>query len=806
MGGGEAENGRRKTYRANEERFHISIIIAKVRILTRYIFKEISSHAVLGLGMFTFVLFTRDVGHLLDLLVRSTTTPGMVGKLFLMLLPSVLTVTIPMSVLVGTLIGLSRMSSDSEVTAARASGLSIYSFVRPVMMLAFLGCAAGLTCAAWLSPVSTRALVRVENAMRANQVSAEVQPRVFEERFPNMVLYVNDAPSSTASEWRGVFLAEVPPKPADSASTAPPPQGGLSSNGPKITVAERAETLPDTVHNNLQLHLIAGSTHQVTPEAPGNYKVSNFEESDIVVDLPAPEVSKARPFTEQYMRELWSVPPIDDDGRLARIEFHRRIAIPMGALVLAIVAIPLGVSSRKGGKSMGVVLTLLLVCGYYLLLVFGVSLARRGVVPAGAGVWMPNAVFLTAGITALLRAERIRRGHSIGASLSAWLKTWEQRFVRMELGSTGIGRLGAGFPQLLDSYVLRGFLFYFGIVLAGFLMLIEIITFFGLIEDIIRFKQSWAVVGKYFFFLAPELLYQTAPLAVLVAALISFALLTKDNEIVAMKACGVSLYRISVPVFLAAVVIAGGLFAADHFYLPDANIKQDGLRNQIKGRAPQTYLNPSRTWILGQHSRIYHYNYFDNVHNVMAGVQIFELDPKTFQIKRRIGADRAHWGGRLNAWVLEDGWVRDFKGLDVVHEPFVVKSFPELEERPSYFKKEVITSQQMNYIQLRTYIADLEQSGFDVVPLLVQLHKKFAFPLYAPIMALIAIPFAFTVGRKGALAGIASSMAIAMVYWIVTVFFEKIGGIDVLPPSLAAWAPAALFGMSGLYLLLKVRT
>ncbi len=753
--------------------------------------------------MFTFVLFTRDVGRLLDLLVRSTTTPAMVVQLFLLLLPGVFIFTIPMSVLVGTLIGLSRMGSDSEVTAARAGGLNISTFLRPVMILAVLACAAGLACATWLGPRSVRRLVQIENTLRSLQVSAEVQPRVFEERFPNMVLYVNDAPSATAGQWRGIFLADLQP---GGKAEAAAPGGAIGSSGPKITVAERAETLPDPAHQKLQLHMGAGSTHQVSPS---NYLITAFNESDIIVDLPAPEQSKARPYTEQFMSELWAPRTNIDDFRLARIEYHRRMAIPMASLVMALVAIPLGVSSRKGGKSMGVVLTLILVMGYYLLLVMGISLARQGRVSPGVGIWMPDTVFLAAGIWATLRADRIRHRLGFMATVDVWIKSLEQRFVKIDRHSarTGLHRIGAGFPQLLDGYVLRGFLFYFVIVSAAFLMLLEILTFFELLNDIIRFHTPWTQLASYFFFLAPQLIYSTAPLAVLVAALVSFALLTKDNEIVAMRACGVSLYRVSMPVFLAAAAISAGLFASDQFYLPQANRKQDGLRNQIKGRAPQTYLNPGKQWILGQHLRIYYYNYFDSTTNVMDGLTVFELDARTFEVRRRISAVRAHWEDRLNAWVLEEGWVRDFKGIELTsYRPFIAESFSELEEKPSYFKKEVKQSQQMNFTDLRTYIADLEQSGFDVVPLLVQLHKKFAFPLYAVIMALIAVPFAFTVGRRGALAGIAASMVIAAVYWSVTVLFEKMGGINELPPALAAWAPASMFGMSGLYLLLKVRT
>jgi LPS export ABC transporter permease LptG len=801
--------------------------------------------------MFTFVLFTRDVGRLIDLLVRSTTTPGMVLWLFVLLLPPILTVTIPMGVLVGTLIGLSRMASDSEVTAVRASGMNITTFVKPVAVLAVIGSGLGLWCATSLGPRSVRELLRIENAMRAMQVSAEIQPRIFEERFPNMVLYVNDTSSTDAEQWRGLFLADLQPSaeggPAPSKNSAATDPNGPSSappaKGPKITVATRAVTLADPGKDHIQLHMIDGATHELTLPTPGNapsaagaavnqaqklgstgsglpgsglpgsgkddYVIYGFSESDITVDLPAPEVSKARPFTEQSMHELLRVPLGGDEGRAARIEFHRRLAWPIAALVLATVAIPLGVSSRKGGKSAGVVLALVLVLSYYVLWMMGLSLARDGRVPAGLGAWLPNIIFMIAGLTAVARAERMRRGAGIASTMGAWIKELEGHFTKVDLSGrpSGFRRIGSGFPQILDGYVLRSFLFYFTVFLSSFVLLAEIITLFDLLTDIFHYRSPWSTVASYFFFLAPDLIYRSAPLAVLVAALVSFALLTKDNEITAMKACGVSLYRVSVPVFLAAVMISSGLFTFDHFYLPQANRKQDALRDQIKHRAPQTYLRPDRQWILGQHSRIYYYNYFDYANNLMAGLTVFELDPKTFQVRRRIAADRAHWDVKLNAWVLEQGWVRDFKGPDLAgFTPFTVKDFPELEEKPSYFKQEKQQSQQMNYIELRHYIADLEQRGFDVVPLLVQLHKKFAFPLYAPIMALIAVPFAFSVGRRGALAGIGASMAIAMVYWTVTVLFEKMGNINELPAVLATWIPAAMFGMTGLYLLLKVRT
>jgi lipopolysaccharide export LptBFGC system permease protein LptF len=127
-------------------------------------------------------------------------------------------------------------------------------------------------------------------------------------------------------------------------------------------------------------------------------------------------------------------------------------------------------------------------------------------------------------------------------------------------------------------------------------------------------------------------------------------------------------------------------------------------------------------------------------------------------------------------------------------------------EPPTYFKKEVKQSSEMNYDELRLYIRDLQQSGFDVVRLRVQLHKKFAFPVITFIMAVLAIPFSLSAGRKGALTGVAVAIGIAVVYLLTSGLFEAMGNANQLPAALAAWAPDIIFGMAGGYLVLKVPT
>ena len=768
-----------------------------MRILHRQILKEVFSHGLLGLLLFTFVLFLRDTNRLLEMVLRESAYVGSVGYLFLLSFPALLDFTIPMAILIGILITLSRMASDGEVTAMRAAGISVRSFFRPLGIFAMLGCALALYLSVSLAPWANRRRVEIEKEIGLRQISASLQPRVFHEGFQNLVLYVQDVISGANPVWRGIFLADL---------SAP--------TGPKVTLAQEGVLLSDPARNKIQLHLMRGTIHEVAPDA-SEYSIATFSETDIPVKMPPPPPSSVKPNAQRYTSELYHIPPTSPEWLEARIEFHRRFAIPLAAIILAMAGIPLGLSSQKGGKSMGIVLTLLVVLVYYSLFIGGISLARQGWLPPWAGVWAANLLFAVWGGFLLSRVDGISPLFgwvmSLGNAAETVKKFVSSRRSKQAPSSAPISspsRRKAGFPLILDRYVVKIFLFYFVVTLAGLIFLTEVVSFFlDLLNDVIRNQIPVSMVLDYFIHLTPQLIYITTPLCVLLAILISFSLLTQSNEITAVKASGVSLYRLSLPIFLLCGLLSAGLFLFDHYYIPASNRRQDAVRDHIKGRPPQTYYRPDRQWMVGQGSWIYYYKLFEPMQKVLDGVTVFELDPKNFQVTRRISSRRAHWEPSLSGWVFEDGWVRELRNGNVLDfQRFEVRVFSELREDPSYFLKEVKQSSQMNFLQLRLYLQDLKQSGFDVVPLSVQLHKKFAFPLFALIMAVIGMPFAFSVGKKGALTGIALSIGIAIAYWGVSSLFEALGNLNELPAVAAAWSPTVIFGLGGLYLFLTIET
>jgi len=777
-----------------------------MRILTRYILREVFAHAAIGVAVFTFILFTRDLGRILELVVRNSAPLPSVAEIFFFTVPVALTYTIPMGVLVGILIGLSRLAADSEITAMRATGMGVWSFLRIISIFALGAWLLALANSVYIAPRSQAALGRLQDRLKTAQASFEVQPRVFYEGFPKAVLYVQDVKSASgAAIWKGVFLADV-----------------SSAVSPRITLAEQGILVsegPDRLH----LHLRNGSTHETDPKNPDHYQISTFDQTDIPIQLPSTDAKQEREPTaigELTTPGLLSSARTQDPivRRWYYIEFNRRFALPTACIVLALVGIPLGLSSKKGGKSTGFVLTIILVFAYYSASLIGVSLARQGRVSPTLGVWLSDILFFLGGAFLLWQAER--RPFEI-ASVKAWLA----KFTRSRRAAVGEAAVAPAresafdraatrfrlfriqFPTLLDDYVLSEFTVYLGMILSTFLILLLVFTLFELLGDILRNQISPLIVGEYLLNVSPYFLYQITHIAMLLAVLITFGLMQRSNEITAMKATGTSIYRVVVPVLLSASMVAAGLFFFEQFYLPHANKRQDALRNLIKGKPPQTYLRPDRKWIFGQNSDIYYYQFFDPDRDVFGNISVFQFDPATFQITKRVYATRSRWADQMQRWVFEEGWERDLRGSAIDnYREFEVATFPQLNEQPTYFKKEVKQSSEMNYDELRAYIHDLQQSGFEVVRLKVQLQKKLAFPVITLVMAILAIPFALSAARRGAVTGVAVAVGIAVVYLMVSGLFEAVGNLGQLPPAVAAWAPDILFGLLGGYMTLKVQT
>jgi LPS export ABC transporter permease LptF len=398
-----------------------------VRILTRYILGEILSHTLIGCALFTFILFMPYLPNMLEMVVRNSSTFSNAAEIVLFTLPTLFRVTIPMSVLVGVLLGLSRLAADSEIIAMRASGLGIGYFVRVSSIVAIGGTLLGLGNSLYLAPRANQAILDLQQSLETSQASYQIQPRVFYEDFKNFVLYVQNVHSGTgASNWDQVFIADV-----------------SDPTAPRVTTAASATVVSDSTQV-LLMRLRNGAEHQTIDDQPDQYTISAFTTTDRPLELsPQSDIHLGRRDTAIYALSIGTLLERvhGPDPKPFLIELNNRFAFPAACLVLMMVGVPLGVASRRGGKSSGFVYTILLVFLYYFLSSTGTALGRQNKVPAFFAVWSANLLFAAVGIFLLWQ---MASGGRVLAAITAWT-------ARAPQSADSAGRKGFSLTRLLEQ-------------------------------------------------------------------------------------------------------------------------------------------------------------------------------------------------------------------------------------------------------------------------------------------------------------------------------------------------------------------
>jgi LPS export ABC transporter permease LptG/LPS export ABC transporter permease LptF len=769
--------------------------------INKLLLHAIAAPFLIALVVLTFVVTVREFGSLAELLLSRSASLGVLVRIAGSILPAILIFSLPLSFLIGVLVGMSGLSGESQVLALRACGIPLRRLLLFILVLGGLVGAATAALSLWIMP---RANDWRRQAVAEIELSAgitRIQPRVFYEEIPKLVVYLDDV---SADRQRGsrIFLAD---------SSDP--------RAPRAIVARSVLWIPDAANRSMQLHLEEGASYATDPEHPDRDSVSLFKSTDISMELKKRDPVGARPVKAEEMGSLEllrrSVAGGENSNTKEILELHRRMALPLTIIPFGLLGLTLGVSNPKSGRTFGLALSLLAVILFYMLFFNGLRLAGVGRIPPWMGAWGANIVLTLAGWMLLGRVEKtFGLGHRLGR-LSLPLVARPRpgalpgRLARMDyalLGWAGraVRRL---FPRVLDLHMLRGFWGFFLWSLASCASLFLLLTLFELMDDIIKNGIPTLSVLDYLFFLIPQILMFAIPVSVLLGILIHFGILEKNSEITALKAGGWSLYRLAVPILAAACLLSLGLFVLQDYVLPYANDRQDGLRSTILNKPPRSARRLERKWILGEGGRIYNYEYFDENKDSFVDLNVYDVDFDAVRIRRRIHASSA----RIRPdgfWILADGWSRSYdaggSGFEIIRT--ATERFP---ERASYFKREIFQpreSSKLTYLELARYIRYLKQAGYNAMELQVQLHKKASFPLSCLVMALVGIPFSFAAGKRGAFFGIGISVAVAIAYWGVSGAFEAMGAYGILLPMLAAWAPNLLFGAAGCILFLKLRT
>jgi LPS export ABC transporter permease LptF/LPS export ABC transporter permease LptG len=763
-----------------------------MRLISRSVLKEILPPFLLGFAAYTFILLVRTILLMMDFFVRRSASLSQVGWLVALSIPWIVVLTLPMAFLLGVLIGIGRLSGDSELVALRSCGVGPWAIYRPTLAAAALLSLGVFLFYNLVLPRANDELTRSMARVAATSVVNLVQPRTFREPRPGVTLFF-DRVGADGRSFEGVFLK----------------LGDDDGRTSRVVVARKGALALE--EGKLWLDLFSSVVHEVNLEDPTRYRTNRNDFQRILFSEDIEATAQARISYEKGIRaqslgellaterRVRNVSP--ERHRLALVEIHKKFSIPFACFAFAAIGIPLAETSRRGGKGSGFALSLAILVVYYLLISNGETWVEEGKMNPALAMWLPNAFLIALGVFASRRAGRERgrprfrrllRRAPRPATPETSRRAWFAGFLR--------------FPAILDRYVLGRFFTTLALVFASVLLLSAIVDYSEKVDEILKNRPPGPVLAGYFQAFLLLIAMDIAPFTVLIASLICLGMLSKNNEDTAFKASGVSLHRLGAPILVAAAIGAVLAFAVGEYVLPIAKQREIRYRNRIFGHPADWNLRTpaERNWFYGRDGRIWHREESDPDRGLLVSPSIYEFGDG-FDLVRRTGAREAAWDSSAARWTLRQGWKRVFeKGSTVSFTTF-------LEERtegdpPAAFAAKRRLPAEMRFRELQRYARRLKKSGYPTASLETALQSKLAQPLLIPVMALLALPFAFRIGKRGALAGIGVGLVLGMIFLVANALFGKLGDVGALPPLLAAWSPHVLFSTAAAFLLVRLRT
>ncbi len=768
--------------------------------LFRYFLREALPFIVLTLLVLTVLILAQQVTRQSELFFSSTASTLLSLRLILYLLPGILVITLPFSLLIGTLMALNRLSADNEIIAARASGINLVQLSQPFLLCGLIGVLLSAVLTIRVIPALFTTAKSLRTELLLALLAAPIKPQTFNIQFPNHLVYAREI-DKTNGDWLGVFIIR-----------------NVNQDQSLVLTAQRGRLrMTQTSPLALEIELTEGLLLTTSISEPQKQTLTSFQQQAIKLSAENPALAQAleneRNTQELSLRQLnargsQATTPLEK--RQARVEWHKRFSLPFACLVLIILAIPLGLNTaRQSGRAVAFTFGFALAVVYYLILVAGQNFALSGALPVWLGIWLPNLIGL---LFALLRfaiptTKRIRVTASASESLPlkqgliSTLQAWRGLTLRRPMFLSLIN-------YVLVSELLKYFLLALGILVSTSL----IFTLFDLVPALNRSGLGWQYAGTYLLFLAPQIAYYVSPFALLLAVLTAHGVLARSNQITALQTTGQSTARLLWPLFLCIAGIIAISFLVSEAVLPQTNREQDARYNRMKGKkVEQSILALGRYWVRGEDETIYGFQINDS-NNHLLNTTAYRISNMEGRLQELIQAQEAI-PTSAQTWQIQHGWRYkidernhlEFQMLPQVAPSAAVANLLQIPEGIVIFRRIVNEAAKMSFQELRTHIHYLARLGAATSSLRVDLEKKLAFPFSSIPLIVLAFPLAFKNSRRGNLAGVGLSIIIGFTFWITASFMEGLGRQAYLPPGLSVWGTQALFLTLGIFLLFRLR-
>jgi len=767
----------------------------RIFLIPRYIVGAIAPYIFLALLMLTAILLAQQAARLAEAVIYADLPFSLLGSIGAALLPGVLTFSIPLATLAGIIIGFSRMGSDSEIVAMRAAGVGSWTMIWPALLIGLVFTGATTYLHLKEAPEAARDVERIALQGALAKLDSPVEPRTFS-TLPRYVIYVRDG-NKELGTWGRVFIFGQSSDRTVQVYTAR--SGRIDSSGEQseLVLTDVLATKFPTSNAENQSEAGADQKSYVVERSDQLRFSINTGRADIVQRLNQRDTN-ADAMDWGELRERVASGSPQQRQEAVRV-LNRRSALSMAPLFFSFLAASLGLRIRRGGRSAGVLLTLIVVIIYYLLSLLGESLSRVGTVSPYVGPWLAT-VFVFGLSLLFLLAGRIPILSS-GSILHRGGKSSDVASEPRQGSHRGLSALG--FPNLMDATLFRSLALSFLVCFVALAAIFNIFTLFELWRFIAVTQAGAGLVARYLLFLLPLITVELFPATMLISVLVTYALLARRHEAIAWWASGQSVYRLMLPGFVFAITIAFGSWLVQERVMPGTNLKQDALRARIRGGEARATTRTGRQWLASTETRRF-YSYEFGEDGKLIEPTVYELDPEAVHLARVVSGKSGEWSDATHL-KISNAETLALSGLEVERRNEPESTFAGVES-PAVFRPTIDKPSQLSAEDLKSYLNAAKQRGMDVSGLAVALQRKYAGPFGIIIMAFIGMPLAVSFGRKGTVIALCAAVVVGIAYWAVGGGFQQLGNHGMLRPSVAGWSPLLIFAAAGTYFLSRVRT
>ena len=755
-------------------------------LISRYLVQSIVPYFVFSWLLLSVILFVQQAGRFSDIFFNANIPKNLVWQLTFALVPNVIAFTCPMAVLVGVIIGLSKMQGDSELISIRAAGVGNLQITLPIIFLGVLLSLFAFYINLNGVPFAAQIVRQVALQTALYKLESPIEPGVFNTEISGYTIYVKDGDFEKGT-WKNIFIynEDAPNKSVRL----------ITSKSGRIDSKEESSelVLENAVVNTFSTEKDA---EKFVSENVGQIRLAIKTKRGELIE----KISKSEESPEELgLRELAQLArtKVGKEKTEAQILWQRRIILSITPLIFALLGTALVLRFNRGGRGFGIFLALVSLIGYYLLALLGEQLARTNKISVFAASLIPI---------------------SVSCFFIVWFFLSNRFFLRKSIGNFG-RQFNVSFPSnpkkvstrsfyidlttgILDLDIILNLLKYFFLTFAFLTAIYMIFTAFELWKFAGEINNGVALLITYLFFLIPFIYIQLAPSALMIATLATFVIKSRQNEVVTWTAAGQSVYRLLLPCFGMMLFLGTMNWGIQEWITPKTNIVQDELRNQIRGRGVLAK-KTGKNWVAND-QRIYSFELAESINPTNQKVKnltIYEFSDNNSELNTIYKTPEASWekdkiklsdNTEKIVWIDNKAEIAQVSNVEITENS---NPFKNLNEKPSH-----LTTKETK-AQIENSGSESEQINYEVA-----LEKKKTTPFLPFVIALFTAPFALSLSRQGKVITIGYAVAIWLLFMGVTGAFEQFGLNGFIAPKIAVWSPIFLFAIFGAYLLTKVKT